>query len=146
MILRRGPKWISFQFSSAIILTKLIQWRIQFCVEVLQIVHKLSELKLFASGDKFACSLVRLTGNSDDITLLKAFAKFLNTFEISIDCSISHFAFTSVTKYHWGTTEDDEQSEKQCPSAYQIMLPCDPGGVKNNFKNYLSSAWGQADF
>ena len=26
------------------------------------------------------------------------------------------------------------------------MLPWDPGGVKHTFKNFFSSAWGQADF
>jgi len=152
LLLRARSKWISFQFSSAIILTK--QKRIQFRVEVLHIGQKWSQLQFSASDgivpgvpcDKTACSLVRPTEDNDDISLLKAFAKLLNIFEESSDCSISRIAATGVIKYCWGTTEDDKQSEKQCSCAYQIMLPWDPGGVKYNFKKFLSSAWGQADF
>jgi len=152
LLLRGGSKWNSFQFSNAIILTK--QRRIQFRVEVLHIVQKWSLLHFFASDDiapgvpcdTVACLLVRLTEDSDDISLLKAFAKFLNIFEVSTDCSISRIAATGVIKYCWGTTEADKQFEKHCSCAYQIMLPWDPGGVKHTFKNFFSSAWGQADF
>ena len=152
LLLRGGSKWNSFQFSNAIILTK--QRRIQFRVEVLHIVQKWSLLHFFASDDiapgvpcdTVACLLVRLTEDSDDISLLKAFAKFLNIFEVSTDCSISRIAATGVIKYCWGTTEADKQSEKHCSCAYQIMLPWDPGGVKHTFKNFFSSAWGQANF
>jgi len=71
LLLRARSKWISFQFSSAIILTK--QKRIQFRVEVLHIVQKWSLLHFFASDDialgvpcdTAACLLVRLTKDSE---------------------------------------------------------------------------------
>ncbi|XP_039778016.1 uncharacterized protein LOC120645276 [Panicum virgatum] len=100
---------------------------IHFRVEVLHIMLKWSLLQFYASPgvprDKTACSLVRLTGDSANISLLKAFAKLLNIFEVSTDWSINRIAAKCVIKYCWGTTEEDKQSEKQCSYAYQIMLP-----------------------